>query len=145
VIQEKLVDHTDDAVLAEGASVRSVAEAKAIIQTISDVSTRQDLEEFVSGFTEDCVVQLDDHPEICGREALRALIKARRATANRQNFSCEKRLRCLSGNVLGCSWHNRWTDPTTGKAMEGPGLEFWIMRDGKIARWDGSAHGWPAS
>jgi len=144
-MQEKLVDHTEDAVLAAGASVLSVEEARAIVQTVSDVSTRQNLEEFLAGFTEDCVVRFNDHPEIWGREALRAFITARRASLNRQNFFCEKRLRCLSGNVLGCSWHTRWTDPTTGKAMEGRGLEFWILRDGKIARWDGSFHGWPSA
>ena len=145
MIQEKPVDHTDDAVLAAGASVISVDEAKAIVQTFSEVSTRQDLEEFVAGFTEDCVVRFNDHPETSGREELRAFIKERRATLNRQNYFCEKRLRCLSGNVLGCSWHTRWTDPRTGKAMEGRGLEFWIMRGGKIARWDGSVHAWPAA
>ena len=145
MIQEKLVDHTDDAVLAAGASVISVDEAKSIVQTISDVSTRQDLEEFVAGFTEDCVVRFNDQPETGGREAFRTFWKKQRATLDRQNFFCEKRLRCLSGNVLGCSWHTRWTDPTTGKAMEGRGLEFWIMRGGKIARWDGSVHVWPAA
>ena len=35
-------------------------------------------------------------------------------------------------------WEGEWQDAETGAAMRGFGVEVWVMRDGKIAVWEGA-------
>lgn len=72
--QLALADHTDDAVLGEGASVFSVSEARALVELFAQVSTSRDTERFCDGFTEDCVVRFNCGPEMIGRVALKKLM-----------------------------------------------------------------------
>jgi len=57
-------------------------------------------------------------------------------------FLCRKVLRSLSGPVFGVVWVNHWADPETGEAKRSKGVEFWLMRDDMIARWDASFNAW---
>ena len=121
------------------------AEAKAIVQRFAEVSTSCDIDVFLSGFTDDCVVSFNEHAEIRGHDGLRVLMAPRfaRFSAPSAAFLCRKVLRSLTGNVFGVVWINHWIDPDSRKAMRSKGLEFWTMRKGLIARWDASVLGWP--
>jgi len=57
-------------------------------------------------------------------------------------FLCRKVLRSLSGPVFGVVWVNHRADPETGEAKRSKGVEFWLMRDDMIARWDASFNAW---
>jgi hypothetical protein len=136
---------TPDDVLAAGAREYSVAEAKAIVQRFAAVSTSCNIDTFVGGFTEDCVVSFNEHAEIAGHAALRAFMKPRfdRFSAPGANYLCRKVLRSLTGPVFGVIWINHWIDPDTHKTMRSKGLEYWIMRESRILRWDASITAWP--
>lgn len=58
------------------------------------------------------------------------------------DFVCTKSLRTISGNVLGVTWESRWMQRKSGEPTSARGVEFWIMRDGKIARWDRAQVAW---
>lgn len=136
---------TPDDVLAVGAREYSVAEARAIVRRFAEVSTSCEVESFVSGFTEDCVVSFNEHADIVGHDALRSFMVPRftRFSAPGAQYLCRKVLRSLTGNVFGVIWINHWIDAETRKAMRSKGVEFWIMRDGRIARWDAAIAAWP--
>lgn len=137
--------NTPDEVLAAGAREYSVGQAKAIVQRFAEVSTSCDIDTFLSGFTEDCVVSFNEQAEIRGHGALRALMAPRfaRFSAPGTRYLCRKALRSLTGNIFGVIWINHWIDPDTRKTMRSKGIEFWMMRDGRIARWDASIVAWP--
>ncbi|MDX2203560.1 MAG: nuclear transport factor 2 family protein [Hyphomicrobiaceae bacterium] len=141
-IQTALEDRTDDEVLAAGATEISLQDARALVRLFAEVTTSQDVDAFVSGFTEECVVHFAPAPLIHGREALRHHM-ATFFTSQRRGFVCKKSLRALNGNVLGVTWTNRWTDASTGKAMGSYGTEFWILRGNLIARWDAASAAFP--
>jgi hypothetical protein len=136
---------TPDDVLAVGAREYPVAEAKAIVQHFAAVSTSCNIDTFASGFTEDCVVSFNEHAGMVGHAALRAFMKPRfdRFSAPGTHYLCRKVLRSLCGPVFGVIWINHWIDPETQKTMRSKGLEYWVMRDGRIARWDASITAWP--
>ena len=134
MIQNELVDRTDDAVLNAGSSVISVEKAKALVDMFARVATCRDADAFVKGFTEDCVVRFNC-TELRGRDALREFMASRFARFS-DTYKCEKSLRSISGNVLGVAWLGTWEDPKTKELMKGRGSEFWVMRGDQIARWD---------
>ncbi|MBV9359788.1 MAG: nuclear transport factor 2 family protein [Betaproteobacteria bacterium] len=130
-----MTDGTDDAVLVSGATVFSVEEARKLVAWFAEVTTARRVDEFLSGFTEDCVVQYGGMKPLAGRSALRPL--ARQLLGPRyKDLLCQKALRSLNGNVIGASWISEWTDAETGERRSGRGLEFWILRGRQIARWD---------
>jgi hypothetical protein len=135
---------TPDDVLAIGVREYSVAEAKAIVRRFAEVTTSCDVDAFVAGFTDDCVVSFNEHADITGHEALRTFMMPLFAGYGRPEvrFLCRKVLRSLTGNVFGVIWVNHWIDAKTRKAMRSKGLEYWIMRDGRIARWDAAVWAW---
>jgi hypothetical protein len=57
-------------------------------------------------------------------------------------FLCRKVLRSLNGPLFGVIWINHWADPETGAPRRSKGVEFWMMRGGRIARWDASFNAW---
>jgi hypothetical protein len=137
---------TPDDVLAAGAREYSVAEAKAIVQRFAEVSTSCTPDTFISGFTEDCIVSFNEHANIVGPAALRAFMLPRFTmfSAPGTNYLCRKVLRSLCGSTFGVVWINHWIDTKSGKTMRSKGLEYWNMRDGRIARWDAAIVAWPA-
>jgi hypothetical protein len=136
---------TPDDVLAAGAREYTVAQAKDIVSRFAAVSTSCDIDTFVSGFTEDCSVSFNEHAGMVGHAALRAFMAPRfaRFSAPGANYLCRKVLRSLTGNVFGVIWINHWIDEESRRTMRSKGIEFWIMKDGRIARWDASITAWP--
>ena len=134
ILQTDLVDATSSDVLEQSpTSVMTVAEARALVQAFADATAKQDVDLFVSGFTEDCVVWYPPAPVMHGKPAFRKFLSGR---APRTDLIVEKQLRTLNGNVLGVTWNSRWTDPNDGCKHERRGVEFWILRGRQIARWD---------
>lgn len=125
-----------------GEDAWSENQADALLRMVEDIFHRRDLEALVNGFTEDCVVRFSAVPEFRGREKLRELFAAR--FARQQNYRLAKTLRMLRGNQLGNVWTGTWTDARNGRPMEGFGVEFWTMRDGRIAVWEASFSVWEA-
>jgi nuclear transport factor 2 (NTF2) superfamily protein len=134
-MQSELVNRTNDRELAAGSSELSVAKAREIVALFARVTTSRDIDDFVSGFTEDCVFRFNCSPEMTGRQALREYMGARLGRYP-DSYKCEKTLRAISGNILGVEFVSTWIDKESGKPMIGRGSEFWIMRGEQIARWD---------
>jgi ketosteroid isomerase-like protein len=134
---------TADEALQMGVGNYSVEHARRIVESFAAVTTTQDVRDFIEGFTEDCVVHLAPLPIVEGREAL-ASVMSGIFSADRENFRCQKVLRSLNGDTFGVVWINCWTDRQSGKSMLSKGVEFWQMRVGRIARWDGAAAAWEA-
>jgi ketosteroid isomerase-like protein len=140
-LQTDLLDVTDDAVLAAGAtSAMPLEKARALVQMFADVTASQDTEAFLSGFTDDCVVWYPPNKPMEGKKVLREFLQQR---SHRSDFTCTKQLRTINGNVLGVTWVSQWVDPKGGIRNERRGVEFWIMRGEQIARWDCSTTTYP--
>jgi hypothetical protein len=92
---------TPDSMLAVGAGEYSVAEARAIVSRFAEVTTSLDIDTFVQGFTEDCLVSFDEHAEMKGHDAVRRFMGARfeHFASPGSRFVCRKALRSLTGNV----------------------------------------------
>ncbi|WP_206420115.1 nuclear transport factor 2 family protein [Minwuia thermotolerans] len=135
MLQERLVEATEDQVLASGPEEISIEKARELVQFFAEVSTSLDAERFLEGFTDDCIVRYGTFPEMRGKEKFRPFVDAM-MSAKMKNFFCRKELRTINGNVLGVQWENDWVDADSGKRKTGRGLEFWILRGERIARWD---------
>lgn len=136
---------TPDDMLALGAREYSVERAKAIVQFFAEVSTSCDVDHFMTGFTDNAVVSFNDTADITGQAAIRAFMAPRFAHFGRpgSGFLCRKQLRALNGNLFGVIWVNHWREPETGREMRAKGFEYWMMEQGRIARWDASITAWP--
>ncbi len=143
-IQTNLVDATDDGTLLADPSVFTLDQAKTLVQLFAKVTSCRDPASFASGFTEDCVAWFPPQPELRGRSALHDFMAAG-FKALGDDYVCTKSLRTVNGNVLGVTWMSTWTNRKSGETMIGRGLEFWIMREQKIARWDCSQTVWTVS
>ena len=139
--QRELIDATDDEVLASGPSEISVDKARELVATYEKVTTSKNVVAFLSGFTDDCIVQYGQFPIMRGKDELLPFVE-RMFAPNLHDFVCRKSLRCLSGNVIGGTWTAEWNDPKSQTKMAGRGFEFWIMRGEQIARWDAAFNSW---
>jgi hypothetical protein len=139
--QTTTADATDDAVLTSGATAMSVADARALVKMFAEVTTSKNVEDFLGGFTEDCVVQHGEFPLMRGKDELRPFVR-NMFSDQLQDFDCQKTLRCLNGNVIGGTWTAKWVDAKTGKRKASRGFEFWIMDGHRIARWDAAFNSW---
>ena len=115
-------------------------EAKKIVQHVEDLFGKADLPNIIEGFTTDAVARFADFPELRGREAIGKFLTAR--FARQRDYRLKKHLRMVMDDMIGNEWHADWTDGKTGKKMRGRGMEFWTMRDGKIAVWDATFNVW---
>jgi nuclear transport factor 2 (NTF2) superfamily protein len=113
---------------------RTLEEAKALVAHVQSLFMPWNIDALVAGFTEDCVVRFGNVPQFTGREALRAFFTAR--SSRQKGYRLTKRLRAFAGDSLTNVWDGAWQDAETGQAMKGFGVEFWLMRDGKIALWE---------
>jgi nuclear transport factor 2 (NTF2) superfamily protein len=109
-------------------------EARAFVKRVEALFMPWNVEALVDGFTPDCVVRFGSLPEFRGREALRDFFCARRA--KQRGYRLRKQLRVLSNDTLTNVWDGEWQDADTGLPMKGFGVEVWVMREGKIARWE---------
>ncbi len=114
--------------------------AARLVQTVEDAFGAADLDAIGAGFTDDAVARFADFPEMRGRAAIMHFLTAR--FARTKGYRLKKTLRCVMGDVIGNTWDATWEDARTGKAMQGRGTEFWVVRDGRIAPWDATFNVW---
>lgn len=114
--------------------------AEAAVRLAEKTFGEADVEGMLACFTDDCVVRFAEQPEMRGKAELEVFLRAR--MARQRDYRLKKALRAQQGNVIGVEWRGWWTDARTGKEMEGKGLEFWTMRDGRIAVWDAGFNVW---
>jgi hypothetical protein len=109
------------------------------------VTTSLDINAFVQGFTEDCIVSFNEQAEMRGRESLRQLMGPRfdHLAASGSGFIRRKALRSLTSNIFGVIWLNNRVDAKARRPKRSRGVEFWVMKDSRIARWDCSSTAWP--
>ena len=142
-MQTELNDSTADDVLGTGATQFAVAEARELVAYFAKVTTSKDVDAFLAGFTDDCVVQYGEFQTVIGKKAFRPFVE-RMFSQKLKDFVCRKSLRSLNENVIGGTWTAEWTDADSGKRKLGRGFEFWIMRGRQIARWDAAFDFWSA-
>jgi nuclear transport factor 2 (NTF2) superfamily protein len=117
-------------------------EARAFVKHVESLFMPWNVEALVAGFTQDCKVHFGT-VELRGRQALREFFVAR--SAKQKNYRLNKRLCSLMRDTLANVWEGEWEDAETGIAMKGFGVEVWVMRDGKIARWEAAFNAGPAA
>src|SRR5947209_4019948 len=76
-----------------------------------------------------------------GRKALRVVRGAQRQA---KELRLRKRLRAFAGDVLTNVWEGEWEDAQSGAAMKRFGVEFWVLREGRIAVWEAGFNVSPA-
>ena len=123
MLQTELLDQTSDEVIVSGPSEMSVQEARELVKLFADVTTSKNVDDFLSGFTDDCVIQYGGFPQMTGKEQFRPFVE-QMFSSRLKEFVCTKSLRTLNGNVLGGTWGANWIDAKTGKAKAGRGFEF---------------------
>ena len=114
--------------------------AKRLVQDVEDAFGAAALERIEQGFTEDVIARFADFPEMRGRDAVMAFLRAR--FARTKGYRLRKTLHCVMGDTLANTWDANWEDAQTGKQMLGRGTEIWIVRDGRIALWDATFNAW---
>ncbi len=115
-------------------------EIRAWLQEIVDAFHQQDVERLAADWTEDIVIRFADLPEIRGKRAAKEWLRAR--FARQKNYRLKKSFQAVTGNVIGDSWTGSWVDGASGKRMQGRGMEFLTMREGRIAIWEAVFNAW---
>lgn len=118
----------------------SFEEAREIVKQVETLFGNADVAGIMAGFTADAVVRFGDFPEMRGRGAIEAFLRAR--FARQQGYRLQKHLRMVMGDLVGNDWDAQWQDARTGKRMRGRGMEFWRMRGKEIAQWDAVFNVW---
>ena len=118
----------------------TLEQAEAAVRAAEAAFASGDVDRMLADFTDDCVVRFAEQPDMNGKEELGRFLRAR--MARQTGYGLKKTLRAVQGNIVGVQWSGWWTDAVTGKAMEGKGLEFWTVRDRKIAIWDAAFNVW---
>jgi len=116
------------------------ADAEAVLERAQALMSTGDVAGVMATFSEDVVVKFADFPEMRGRSALEAFLRAR--FERQQNYRLQKQLRAVSRNVIACSWDGEWDDGKDGRPMQGRGIELLTMRAGRIARWEATFNVW---
>ena len=114
--------------------------ASDLVQAVEDAFGAADLTAIEAGFTEDAVARFADFPEMRGRDAIMAFLRAR--FARTQGYRLVKTPQLVMGNRIANTWDASWTDGQTGKKMLGRGTEIWTMRGRQIAVWDATFNVW---
>lgn len=127
-------------VAADSLNPKSFEEAKVLVQEVEGLFNNWNLQAILDGFTDDAVTKFRDIPIFSGKDQLRKLFEVSERT--RKDFALTKTLKSFSGNVICNTWDCTWVDVQSKKKMAGFGCEFWTMRDGKIAIWEGTFNGW---
>jgi nuclear transport factor 2 (NTF2) superfamily protein len=91
-------------------------------------------------FTDDVVIRFAEIPEIRGKVDAERFLRAR--FARQRNYKLSKSLRMVESDRIGNLWEGEWDDAQTGQKMRGRGIEFWTVRDGKIALWEAVFNVW---
>ncbi len=115
---------------------RTFEEASAFVSLVESLFMPWNVDGLLAGFTDDCVVRYAEFPEMKGKEELGKFFRSR--SVRQPDFDIQKTCRMLMNDMIANSWNCTWTDAQTGKKMWGKGLEFFTMRDGKVAIWEGA-------
>jgi len=118
-----------------------VQQARDLVALLAKVTTSKSVDDFLAGFTDDCVVQYGEFPVMIGKSSFRPFVE-QMFSPKLKDFVCEKTLRSLNNNVIGGTWAATWIDADSGKRKAGRGFDFWIMRGQRIARWDAAFNAW---
>jgi hypothetical protein len=128
MMQTELIDATDDGVIVSGVSDISLAEARRNLEGRWEVPFR------VHGWMRGSIWTVPHDARKAPASAFYGIDVL--AKAQRLRLPQESKDATVNGNVIGGTWTSEWVDADTGKKMFGRGLEFWITRGGRIARWD---------
>lgn len=118
----------------------SVPDIKAMLAGIVEAFHDQDLERLAAGWSEDIVIRFAGAPEIRGKQAAKQWLAAR--FKRQKGYRLVKTFQTVTGDVIGDSWTGEWTDAQTGHKMQGKGMEFLTMVEGKIAVWEAVFNAW---
>ncbi len=117
-----------------GRNPQTVEEARAFVAHVESLFMPWNIDGWLAGLTEDCVIKFGDLLEFRGKAALEKLFRSR--MERQKDYRLKKEFRALVGDVIANYWEGWWEDRITGKQMHGGGVEIWVMRDGKIAVWE---------
>jgi len=117
-------------------------EALGIVQRAEDTFNRGDVEAILHRYAEDVVIRFAGLPEIQGKAAAEAFLRARFARQN--NYRLKKTLFMVDGFKIGATYSASWEDARTGKPMLGRGAEFWQYRGAELQLWDAAMTVWEA-
>lgn len=112
-----------------------------MVKYVESLFNPWNVEALVDGFTPDCVIRFCDLPEFHGQEALRKFFTAR--SQRQKGYTLVKTLKSLMNDTISNTWEGHWEDAVSGQKMTGFGCEIWLMRDGKIAVWEGAFNATP--
>jgi nuclear transport factor 2 (NTF2) superfamily protein len=118
----------------------SLDAAIRMVRAVEEAFATSDIPRIIAGFTPDVIVRFGDFPEMHGRDQAEQFIRAR--FARQRNYRLRKTLRAVMGNVIGNVWEGEWEDAVSGKPMQGRGVEFWTIQDGRIAIWEAAFNVW---
>jgi nuclear transport factor 2 (NTF2) superfamily protein len=117
-----------------GRNPETEAAARDFVAHVESLFMPWDIPALLDGFTEDCVIRFGDLPGFVGKAALEDLFRSR--SARQKDYRLKKEFRALMGDKIANYWEGTWEDRTTGKKMQGRGVEIWTMREGRIAVWE---------
>ena len=120
---------------------RTMEEARVMVKYVESLFNPWNVDALVDGFTPDCVIRFCDLPEFKGHEPLRKFFMAR--SQRQKGYTLVKTLKSLMNDTICNTWEGQWEDAATGQKMAGFGCEVWLMRDGKIAVWEGAFNAAP--
>lgn len=115
---------------------RTMEEARVLVKYVESLFNPWNVDALVDGFTSDCIVRFCDLPEFRGQEKLHKFFTAR--SQRQKNYTLVKTLKALMNDTIANTWVGEWEDVQTGQQMKGFGCEIWVMRDGKVAVWEGA-------
>lgn len=118
----------------------STDEANRLMREAEEAFGTGDLPRILAMFTPDVVVRYADFPEMRGRDAYEAFLRAR--VGRQKYYRPRKTLRAVTGNVIIDSWEGEWEDAQSGKRMQGRGMECLTMRAGKVVVLEAVFNAW---
>jgi len=123
-----------------GENPKTFDDALQFVKQVESVFNNWDLEAVMAGFTDDCIVRFADAPVFEGTDRIRSMFTTRHVP--RRDYRLIKTLKAYVNDIICNSWDCEWLDPESDAKMAGFGCEFWTMRHGKIAIWEGAINSW---
>ena len=115
-------------------------EALRIVQRAEDTFNRGDIDTILNRYADDVVIRFAGLAEIRGKAAAEKFLRAR--FARQKNYRLKKTLFMTEGFKIAATYTVAFDDATTGKAMQGHGVELWQYRDGKLVLWEAALNLW---
>jgi nuclear transport factor 2 (NTF2) superfamily protein len=119
----------------------SVEAAKEMMKANQRNFGSKDMPTIMAGYTDDVVVKYADFPEMRGKPAVEAFLKAR--FVRMKEYSLTKTLDAVFENTIVNSWDGQWLDAVTSKKMKGRGIEVWTVNaENKCDYWSATFNVW---